>query len=455
MSLWKRGNWYWADFTVNSTRYRIPLKEKGKKIRVPEDDDPKMAQIHEKAIRAEEREKAKAEQGQLTLSARNFTRLGFTEASERHRATRRLELKPSSQAKERQLLVKLREYFKAKRLSQITTDDVLAYREWRAGSPGAAGKGRSQKAIGPAIINMEVGCLRRILKRAKRWHLIAEDVKPLREPRSIGRALTYEEKVRLLKTASQKPEWETAYFAAILALGTTARTCELRGLQWRDVNLIEKTLTVRQSKTAAGERVIPLTPEVFDTLLKLRKRAEMFGTVEPAHYVFAAFRLEFRFHDTALVGVEITGFDPTRPLGSWRTAWRKLRKAAAKGDKEKGIPEMPQLANLRFHDLRHTAITTLAESEASEQTLKALAGHVSRKMLERYSHIRLEAKRAAIQALSDRPAERANPGRTSQNTSQNGGVEGIAAIPAPQVIENAGRPVGTRTPDLYRVKVAL
>jgi len=95
------------------------------------------------------------------------------------------------------------------------------------------------------------------------------------------------------------------------------------------------------------------------------------------------------------------------------------------------IPEMPQLANLRFHDLRHTAITTLAESEASEQTLKALAGHVSRKMLERYSHIRLEAKRATIQALSDRPAERANPARTSQNTSQNGGVEGIAAIPAP------------------------
>src|SRR5207249_12318124 len=125
--------------------------------------------------------------------------------------------KPSSQAKERQLLVKLREYFKAKRLTQITTDDVLAFREWRARAPGTAGQGRSQKRVGPAIINMEVGCLRRILKRAKRWHQIAEDVKPLREPRSIGRALTHEEKLRLLKTASQKPEWETAYYAAMLA----------------------------------------------------------------------------------------------------------------------------------------------------------------------------------------------------------------------------------------------
>jgi len=286
------------------------------------------------------------------------------------------------------------------------------------------------------------------------FHLV-QKTRSRHEPRSIGRALTHEEKLRLLKTASQKPEWETAYSAAILALGTTMRTCELRGLRWADVNLIDRTLIVEESKTDAGERVIPLTPEVFDTLLKLRKRAEMFGTVQPAHYVFAAFQPKFRFHDTALVGVEITGFDPTRSLRSWRTAWRKLRKAAAKGDKEKGIPEMPRLANLRFHDLRHTAITTLAESEASELTLKALAGHVSRKMLERYSHIRLEAKRAAIQALSDRPTERANSARTSQNTSQKGDVNGAVPIPAPQFIENGGRPVGTRTPDLYRVKVAL
>ncbi len=436
MGLWKRGKWYWADFAVNGTRYRVSLKDRGKRISVAAQDG------YEKAIRAEERAKSEADQGELSLSSRNFVRLGFTEASERYLATRRLELKPSSQVKERQLLVKLREYFKAKRLSQITTDDVLAYREWRAALPGTAGRTRNQRTIGPAIINMEVGCLRRILKRAKRWHLIAGDVKPLREPRSIGRALTHEEKLRLLKTASRRSEWETAHCAAVLALATTMRTCELRGLRWADVNLIDRTLTVEESKTEAGERVIPLTPEAFDTLLKLRRRAEMFGPVEPAHYVFAAFRPKFRFHDTAVVGMEMSGFDPSRPLGSWRTAWRTLTRKAG-------------LAGLRFHDLRHTAITTLAESEASEQTLKALAGHVSRKMLERYSHIRLQAKRAAIKALSDRPAQRSIPARTSQTTSQNSEAEGISATLAPQVIENAGRPERTRTVDLYRVKVAL
>jgi hypothetical protein len=50
--------------------------------------------------------------------------------------------------------------------------------------------------------------------------------------------------------------------------------------------------------------------------------------------------------------------------------------------------------------MRHTFISRLAENPGvSEQTIKALAGHVSRQMLERYSHIRSEAKQAAILAL--------------------------------------------------------
>jgi hypothetical protein len=51
------------------------------------------------------------------------------------------------------------------------------------------------------------------------------------------------------------------------------------------------------------------------------------------------------------------------------------------------------------HDLPHHAITKLAESpEASEQTIMAIAGHVSREMLEHYSHVRQEAKRRAVEA---------------------------------------------------------
>ena len=194
---------------------------------------------------------------------------------------------------------------------------MLAFREWR-----------SNQGVGPAIINMEVGTLRRILKRAKRWHLIADDIMTLKEPSTAGRALAHEEKVRLLKKAPERPEWETACWAMILGLNTTMRGCELKALRWLDIDLIERTLIIPKSKTPAGERVIPLTEQAYQILLKLRKKAEMFGPVEPSHYVFASMQPRGRFKGKKQVGMRIADFDPTQPIKSWRTAWRTLTKKA-------------------------------------------------------------------------------------------------------------------------------
>ena len=53
----------------------------------------------------------------------------------------------------------------------------------------------------------------------------------------------------------------------------------------------------------------------------------------------------------------------------------------------------------RLHDSRHTLITELGESGASDQTIMDIAGHVSRQMLKHYSHIRMKAKREALDAV--------------------------------------------------------
>ena len=55
----------------------------------------------------------------------------------------------------------------------------------------------------------------------------------------------------------------------------------------------------------------------------------------------------------------------------------------------------------RFHDPRVTCITKLAESQASDMTIMAIAGHVSRRMLEHYSRIRMDAKRKALDAIAE------------------------------------------------------
>jgi integrase len=62
----------------------------------------------------------------------------------------------------------------------------------------------------------------------------------------------------------------------------------------------------------------------------------------------------------------------------------------------------------RWHDNRHTLITELAESGAGDETIMEIAGHVSRQMLSRYSHIRLEAKRKALVSVDrQRAADKA------------------------------------------------
>ena len=58
------------------------------------------------------------------------------------------------------------------------------------------------------------------------------------------------------------------------------------------------------------------------------------------------------------------------------------------------------MPGFRFHDLRHTAITDLAENGAADLTIMGIAGHISPRMLERYSHARMKAKRKAIEALA-------------------------------------------------------
>jgi integrase len=374
VALKKRGKTWHCHFVVNGQRFRQSL----------DTTDWREAQAKEKELIAD------AHAGKLHPTSTSLARQPFSLAADDYVTARKLELSPASQAKEKQLLVQLRTFFKHEPLKTITANRIIEYRAWRASQSREVKAGETVRTIpcaGPATLNAELGILRRILKRARLWARVADDVRPLKEPATIGRALSEDEQQRLLKTAVMRPEWETAYLAAILCLNTTARGCELKGLAWQDVDLFSRTLTIRKSKTAAGERIVPLTTVACSALARLRARAESFGPVEPAHYVFAAFTPKFTFSGKAVVDYNVTGFDPTRHLNSWRSAWRTLTKKA-------GLP------GFRFHDLRHCAITTLAESGASDSTIMAIAGHVSRRMLERYSHVRMEAKRAALETLA-------------------------------------------------------
>jgi len=418
MSLYKRNKTWHADFSVDGKRFRVSL----------ETTDWREAQAKERELIAD------AKLGKISPTKLPIARSTFREAAEEFLQDRLPRLAPLSVRTERERAKVISLKLGDMQVSRITADTILAYIRERKAS-----------GISNATVNRELDIFRGVLKKAKRWHLFADEIRPLPIRQSIGRALTHEERVRLLNVAVSRPEWQNAAWATTLALNSTMRGCEIRQLRWRDVDLIERTLTIRKSKTEAGERVLPLNADAWSAVLALYQRAKVSSDVRPEHYVFPA--------------CEASHVDPRRPMAGWRTAWRSLTRAIecpACGKLQnpsdscsnegcnstlKGLTS--PLSGLRFHDLRHHAITELAESQASDSTIMAIAGHVSPKMLQHYSHVRIQAKRQALDALSARWAVKRNsggntPGYVTNNVTKMRRTEGKPAQVSENMVELVG-----------------
>jgi integrase len=224
-----------------------------------------------------------------------------------------------------------------------------------------------------------------ILRKHRLWHLLEPDFHPLPEQEDIGQALSLEAANSLLETAI-KSRSRSLFPALMIFLHTGVRAAELR-VKWKQVDFIRQTLTVGRSKTKGGEgRPIPLNDEAFEIIVEWHSR---FENPQPDHYVFPSERYGFNGHNSHLTGaVAVYNIDPTKPIGTWKTAWTACRKTAG--------------VWCRLQDLRHTYISALGEAGVPESTMKAIAGWMSPKMLERYSHTRNQAKRDAVNKLPRR-----------------------------------------------------
>jgi integrase len=134
--------------------------------------------------------------------------------------------------------------------------------------------------------------------------------------------------------------------------------------------------------------------------LAIRTWAKRFPDREPEHYVFPA-------EQYGQPGVKKPGtyeVDLTKPIGSWKTAWKNARKAAE--------------VKCRFHDLRHSAVTRLLEAGVSFPIVASLLGwspSTTTKMARRYGHIGSAAHRAAVAALD--PAAGRPEGKAKQTAN--------------------------------------
>jgi integrase len=234
---------------------------------------------------------------------------------------------------------------------------------------------RLAEKVSGRTINMELGELSRAIGHP--WSVLWPKVRKMEERKDVGKALSTEEERRLLDAAiSQTSHSRSQTLGAFIrvALMTGMRSGEILGLTWGQVDLARRVITVGRAKTASGTgRQIPMNSDLFAVLsVHATWALKRFKAVEADHYLFP-------------FGKPLPT-DPTKPMTDVTGAWDALRKRAG--------------VKCRLHDLRHTAATKMAEAGVPESTMLSLIGHMSRAMLERYSHIRMAAKRDAVESLS-------------------------------------------------------
>jgi len=275
--------------------------------------------------------------------------------------------------------------FYGKRLAEV---NAWVVEKWR-------GK-RLKAGIQKTTINRDVTGLKSVLSKAVEWSDLSEHplakVKPIRtDTRGVVRYLTEPEESRLRealaarderlrKARASANEWRSARGyelrpkvpeyadhltpAVLLSVNTGLRQGELLALEWGDVDLKRKQITVRGATAKSAQtRHIPLNAEALAVLATWHKQngKPAAGLLFPNRH-----------------GRKITEI---------KTAWGKLIRQA----------EIPRF---RWHDLRHHFASRLVMAGVDLNTVRELLGHGDIKMTLRYAHLAPEHKARAVERLT-------------------------------------------------------
>ena len=322
-----------------------------------------------------------------------------------------------------------------KLLVDIEARDVAKYQQARV-DEGASGR----------TVNIEVGMLRQIMRKHGTWERIKPDVQMLPERQDVGRALTAEEESILLRECGQSRSRILLPFV-MLALETGARFNTIRMLQWSNIDFANRCLKFGKDKTAAGTgRTVPLNHRAVETLTFW---AQQFPERKPHHYVFPLEKCGKAGTDETFgfTGAVLYKTDPLQPIGDVKEAWEGAKRRTQRQcpackdgllvDKHKPAKgyvcesckaesaELPAaLSRVRFHDLRHTAVSRMIAARVPLPIIAKIVGWSAgtmAKMAARYGHFALEELRSAVESISSREIGAGSPvfSPVSENPSPN------------------------------------
>jgi integrase len=219
-------------------------------------------------------------------------------------------------------------------IASLTPAKVAEYRDLRL------------TEVAPATVVRELAYFSSIINHGRReWGIHANNpvalVRKPTQPKGRERLLTPTDRARLLvelEPAGRRNVWMLPL--VVVALESAMRRSELLALRWMDINLVRQTAMLHMTKNGES-RIVPLSTRAIETLESMPR--SICGAVFPiTSYALAA----------------------------------NFKRAV----------ERAQLPDLHFHDLRHIAITQIAQKLPNLIELAAVSGHKSLKMLQRYYH---------------------------------------------------------------------
>ncbi|MDN6706757.1 site-specific integrase [Corynebacterium glyciniphilum] len=249
------------------------------------------------------------------------------------------------------------------KLQHLTSANVVTMMDKLTAGGTLTAKERVRRPWGPSSVNKALQSVNAALDYAKKTGIVvknvAEHIEPLPVQKKEMQTLTTEQ-VQAVFAAVQDDRNRHVVHLALMGL----RRGEIAGLRWSDVDLDSGTLMIRQArgmvngkviekepKTVRSARTLPLTPSLRDQLksAKVRQAKERLALGPDAgagEYVASN-----------------EAGEPYRPEHLYRV-WQAACKAA-------GVPEV------RLHDARHTAATTMHLEGVPLAVVSQWIGHSS------------------------------------------------------------------------------
>ena len=262
-------------------------------------------------------------------------------------------------------------FFGSNRLLQdLTAKDVEAFRQEQ-------GKSRAV-----ATVNVDHSYLKHMLKQAMRRDLVTRNVASLvsapKPKNARSRVLEPEEWSRLYGAA-------LVWFKPVLLTGyhTGMRLEEILTLTWDRVDLEKGRVFLPGHLTKTGqERLVPLTPTLWQEFHRLRVKDGV---------------------------TRIQGLVFQREGKKLSHTYRHIQR----------LCKEQKIGDFVFHDLRHCAVTNLADSGVDTETIMKIVGHSSVEMFLRYRTVKADRLDAAMTSLNTLITRHENAARQ---------VPGIAAL---------------------------